>query len=95
MPKYWLAGAADEDFLGIARYGDRNFGPEASNAYRERLKAHLSRLAERPFMYPAVDHIKDGMRRSVCGVHVIYYQVFDDGVEIVRILRSQDVETSL
>ena len=88
MPKFWLAGAADEDLLGIARYGGVNFGPEASDAYRERLKVHFSRLAENPYLYPAVDHIKHGVRRSLCGVHVIYYRVADDGVEIMRILRD-------
>lgn len=95
MTKYRLAGAAKGDLAGIIRYGELNYGPEASNAYRDKLEAHFTTLGERPYLYQAVDHIKQGMRRSLCGVHVIYYRVLDDGVEIVRILRNQDIETSL
>ena len=95
MPRYRLAGAAKGDLAGIIRYGERNYGPEASNAYRDKLEAHFARLALQPYLYTAVDDLRVGYRRSVCGVHVIYYRVVDDGVEIIRILRSQDLRTSL
>ena len=39
MTKYRLAGAAKGDLVGIIRYGERNYGPEASNAYRDKLEA--------------------------------------------------------
>jgi toxin ParE1/3/4 len=46
-------------------------------------------------IYPAVDHIRVGYRRSVCGVHAIYYRLDSEGVEIVRILKNQDVSQAL
>ncbi len=95
MPNYRLAGAAKGDLDGIARYGDVNFGPEASDTYRDKLKAHFAWLAGQPYLYPAVDHIREGYRRSVCGVHAVYFRVAGDGVEIMRILRHQDPESSL
>ena len=48
-------------------------------------------IAERPNSYPAVDEIRKGYRRSVCGVDGIYYRVDNDGtVEIMAILGHQD-----
>jgi toxin ParE1/3/4 len=53
-------------------------------------------IAERPNSYPAVDHIRKGYRRSVCGVDSIYYRVDDNGiVEIMAILGSQDTDEIL
>jgi toxin ParE1/3/4 len=46
-------------------------------------------------MFPAVDHIREGYRRSVCGKHSIYFRLADNGLEIMRILGQQDLETNL
>ncbi len=64
MPEYRLTGAAEEDLIGIAQYGDENFGIEQSNRYRDQLKARFSALAAHPMRYPAVDHIQTGYRRT-------------------------------
>ncbi len=42
-------------------------------------------------LYPAVDHIRVGYRRSVCGAHSIYYRIEGEGVEIIRIIGRQDL----
>ncbi|WP_407943638.1 type II toxin-antitoxin system RelE/ParE family toxin, partial [Maribrevibacterium harenarium] len=39
---------------------------------------------------PAVDYIRPGYRRSVCGVHAIFYRVQPDYVEIMRIIGHND-----
>lgn len=77
------------DLIAIASYGDTHFGIAQSDRYRERLNKRFSILAEQPQLYPAVDHIRPGYRRSVCGIHSIYYRVAENGVEIVRILKHQ------
>jgi toxin ParE1/3/4 len=41
-------------------------------------------------LYPAADEIREGYRRSVCGVDTIYYRVVDDAVEIMAIIGRQD-----
>lgn len=53
----------------------------------------FEQIAIDPYLYPAVDDIRDGYRRSVCGVDTIYYRVVVGGVEIVRILGRQDTKT--
>ena len=95
MAKYRLSEAAKEDLIGIAQYGDEQFGIVQSDRYREKLKQRFSVLAESPELYPTVDHIRAGYRRSVCGVHSIYYLIKGKGVEIVRVLGRQDSENQL
>ncbi len=95
MASYRLSNEAKNDLINIATYGDQNFGIAQSDAYRDQLKAHFSKLADQPELYMAVDHIRKGYRRSVCGVHSIYYRIEEQGVLIVRVLRAQDIKTQL
>lgn len=90
MREYRLSKRAKDDLLAIARYGDEKFGVAQSNRYREQLKKRFSVLAEQPLLNPAVDQIRRGYRRSVCGAHSIYYRIEADGVEIMRVLKHQD-----
>ena len=95
MGEYRLAEAAKKDLMDIALYGDEHFGAVQSNRYRDQLKQRFSILAETPLLYPAVSHIRDGYRRSVCGAHSIYYRIDGDTVEIMRVLKHQDPKSQL
>jgi len=66
-----------------------------SNRYRDALKSHFKALAANPLRYPTVDHIRPGYRRSVFGVHIVYFRITGDIVEIMAVLRAQDLETHL
>lgn len=90
MSSYLLSRAAEQDLVNIAIYGDEQFGIAQSNRYRDQLKQRFSTIAEQPSMYPTVNHIRNGYRRSVCGVHSIYYRIEGESVEIMRILKNQD-----
>ena len=90
MPDYRLAQSAENDLIEIAQYGDDHYGIEQSDRYRDRLKQRFLVLADQPMLYPAVDHIRTGYRRSVCGAHSIYYRIEGDTVEIMRILKHQN-----
>ena len=90
MPKYRLTQQAEHDLLNIALYGMEQFGVEQARRYYNKLKERFDELAEQPELYPLVEHIRKGYRRSVCGVHSIYYRTDHDGVEIVRVLGRQD-----
>ncbi len=91
MGEYRLSRSAENDLIAIALYSDEQFGVAQSNRYRDRLKQRFSVLAEKPQLYPAVDHIRPGYRRSVCGAHSIYYRIEAQSVEIMRILKRQDL----
>ncbi len=92
MLNYRLSEAAKEDLIIIAQYGDENFGVVQSDNYRDQLKRQFLVIAERPLFFTAVDHIRAGYRRSVCGAHSIYYRVEGDSVEIIRIIGRQDID---
>ncbi|MFK7887352.1 MAG: type II toxin-antitoxin system RelE/ParE family toxin, partial [Gammaproteobacteria bacterium] len=53
MASYRLTTAAANDLMEIARYGDERFGVAQSDAYRDQLKAHFSRLAQQPKLFAA------------------------------------------
>ena len=91
MPNYRLSEAAKEDLIGIAQYGDEYFGVVQSDNYCSQLKLRFSVIAERPMFFPAVDHIRVGYRRSVCGAHSIYYKIESNCVEIIRIIGRQNI----
>ena len=93
--KYRISKAAEEDLIGIALFGDEHFGIAQSNRYRDQLERRFSALAEQPLLYPAVDHLREGYRRSVCGVHSIFYRIDGEIVEIIRILKNQDPQKQL
>ena len=90
MYEFRITQAAKEDLIEIAQYGDENFGVAKSDRYRDQLKQRFFILAEQPLLYPSVNHITRGYRRSVCGVHSIYYRIENNTVEIVRVLGRQD-----
>lgn len=90
MRRYKLSNEARAELVEIVRYGDEHFGVAQSDRYRDRLTEHFELLARQPLLFPAVDHIRRGYRRSVCGVHAVYYRVTDTGVEIMRLIGRQD-----
>lgn len=91
MPDYRLTVAAEQDLLQIALYGLQQFGAQQARLYYQRLVNRFEELANAPERYQTVEHIWKGYRRSVCGVHSIYYRTDQDSVEIVRILGAQDL----
>lgn len=95
MSQYRLSILAKSDLIEIARYTDERFGIEQSNIYRDRLKKRFELIAEQPLLFPAVDHIREGYRRTVCGQHSIYYRLSDSHVEIMRVLGQQDHDKEL
>jgi len=52
----------------------------------------FDKLAEQPLLYPAVDDIREGYRRSVCGTDSIYYRIEGQIVEIMALIGQQDVD---
>ncbi|KZY98902.1 hypothetical protein A3746_06215 [Oleibacter sp. HI0075] len=71
------------------------FGIEQSELYRDKLKQRFLELTEAPLIYPEVDDIREGYRRSVCGVHSIYYRIHADYIEIVRVIGRQNMKIEI
>ena len=95
MAGYELTYAADQDFENIVEFGLDTFGVDQASRYQNGMMQRFAKLAEQPKLYPTVDHIRAGYRRSVYGSHSIYYRVESQGIVIVRILGQQDLVSAL
>ena len=95
MGNYRLTEDAKEDLRRIYRYGVINFGEAQADLYYDTLISHFEQIADNPYLYQPVDHIRKGYRRSVCGADSIFYRVVDGTVEIVSILGRQDFDNLL
>jgi len=95
MAVYRLSQRADQDFESIYVFGVLNFGLEQAEIYTDGLERRFEQIATQPLLYPAIDHIQPGYRRSVYGSHAVYYRIHEDIVLIARILHSQDVDNAL
>lgn len=62
-----------------------------ADLYYDELLDHFDVLCENPKLFRAVDELREGYRRSVCNKHSIYYRINDDAVEIMAVLKRQDV----
>jgi toxin ParE1/3/4 len=92
MASYRINEDAKADLQRIYRRGVLEFGEEQADRYFNALFERFDELAAQPYQYQAVDEIRRGYRRSVCGVDSIYYRIVGNTVEIMRILGQQDVD---
>lgn len=92
---YRLSNTAKEDLIRIYRYGVYKFGSTQAEQYYNRFFEYFDRISENPYAFEAVDRIKKGYRRCVCGVDTIYYRVNTNTVEIMTIIGRQDTKTTI
>jgi len=92
MGTYKLTGDAKDDLIRIYQRGLREFGEVQADAYFNALFERFELIADRPLAYPAVEDIRVGYRRSVCGEDSIYYRVQGEIVEIMAIIGQQDLD---
>lgn len=95
MAEYRLSNVAKEDLIRIHHYGTIRFGEQQADKYFDSFFKYFDIIAQRPYAFEAVDFIRPGYRRCVCGSDSIYYQITNDVVEIMTIVGRQDIENSL
>ena len=92
MASYKLSNEAKEDLIRIYHYGVRRFGSNQADKYYDQFFENFEIIAERPFSFEAIDHLRPGYRRCVSGVDSIIFRIQDDIVEIMTIVGRQDIE---
>jgi toxin ParE1/3/4 len=92
MGSYKLSEDAQADLIRIHQRGVRLDGEAQADKYFYDFIDRFEQLAEQPYLYQAVDDIREGYRRSVCGVDSIYFRVDGDTVMIMSILGQQDAD---
>lgn len=94
MAKYRLSNVAKEDLIRIHHYGVIRFGIQQADRYFNSFFKYFEIIAQRPYAFEAVDFIRSGYRRCICGSDSIYYRIKDEIVEIMTIVGRQDIENS-
>ena len=92
MAKYILSKAAEDDLIRIYHYGLQSFGQIQADKYFQAFTKCFERIAENPFLFEAVDHIKKDYRRCVCGSDSIFYKIENGSVYITAIVGRQDID---
>ncbi len=87
--------AAEEDIARLYLYGVRRFGLTQADVYYEGLINRIEAIGENPSLYPAVNDLRPGYRRSIYGAHAIYFRTADGVVEIMRVLGRENPGTAL
>jgi toxin ParE1/3/4 len=95
MANYKLSNEAKEDLIRIHQYGMRQFGIKQADKYLNTFFECFDRIANNPLSFEAVDYIKIGYRRCVCGVDSIYFKINNESIEIIAIIGKQDIGKSL
>lgn len=95
MANYKLSNAAKEDLIRIHNFGAERFGLAQADKYFDTFFDYFEIIAKNPFSFEAVDYIRPGYRRCVCGVDSIYYRIQDDLIEIMAIIGRQDIEQNI
>ena len=95
MPNYKLTAEAEEDLWQIYHWGFSQHGEAAADEYYAAFFDRFEQIAEQPLLYPPAENIRQGYRRSVCGVDNIYYRINGKTVEIIAIVGQQGIDLSL
>ncbi|NOR76831.1 MAG: type II toxin-antitoxin system RelE/ParE family toxin [Draconibacterium sp.] len=95
MAKYRLSNVAKEDLIRIHHYGIEKIGIAQADKYFDSFFQCFDIIAQRPFSFQSVEHIKKGYRRCVCGSDSIYYRLNNNIIEIMAIIGRQDLKNIL
>lgn len=95
MAKYKIAQEAKEDLIRIHQYGVKKFGELRADKYFNSFFEYFETIAENPFAFESVNHIRKFYRRCPCGSDTIYFRIIENTIEIMAIIGKQDLENIL
>jgi len=89
---YRLTQEAKADLNRIYLRGFEEFGEMRADQYFRDFIERFEVLAEQPKMYPSANEVAEGLRKSLCGRDMIYYEIVETGIVIQFILGRQDIK---
>lgn len=92
MSNYKLSPQAEVDLFRIWLYGVQRFGQAQADKYYFAFFEQFKKIAQQPYLFVAVNYIREGYRRCHCGVDAIYYRIVNNKVEIMNIIGQQDTK---
>lgn len=93
MPSVKIAAAAEEDLKEIWSYVAEN-NPEAANKLIKEITRRFAVLRDHPQMGREQENLLVNLRSFVVKSYIIFYQPFEGGIEILRVIHgSRDIES--
>ena len=89
MRKVIVRPDAEADIEDCADYTIGGWGHEQARMYVGELRRAIESLATTASRYPLFDDVHPGLRHKRSAMHHIYYRVFDDRVEILKVIHVQ------
>ena len=84
--RFRTSPAADRDIHEIHVHGSENFGVARADAYLDLIEAALRRLSDFPELGRQRDDLDPPLRQLPVRSHIVFYQLIEDGIMVVRIL---------
>ena len=93
MPIVKVALAAQKDLIEIGEYLAQN-NPNAAIKFIKEIKNKFILLRDNPLAGRIQSNLLVNLRSFAVKKYIIFYQPFDDGIEILRVLHSsRDIES--
>ncbi len=89
MAEYRLSPRAQRDLEDLFDDTVARWGLAQAMRYTDLIEVACAELAEAPFLAPACDHIRPGVRRRGAGQHMIYFRPMPYGIAVIRILHQR------
>lgn len=95
MADYILSNETKEDLIHIHQFGVTKSRITQADKYFYSFFDYFEIIAQRPLSFESVDYIIGGYRRCPSGSDTIYDRINDSMVEIMTIIKMQDLKNIL
>jgi toxin ParE1/3/4 len=93
VSQYIISPSAIRDLEKISDYYAEN-GVEAGERFLNKFTKKCRYLTQFPRIGRSYEHLQAGMRGLLVDNHIIFYQLLNDGIEILRVVRgNRDLES--
>jgi toxin ParE1/3/4 len=93
VSQYLISPSAIRDLEAISDYYAEN-SVEAGERFLEKFTQKCRYLTQFPRIGRSYDHLQTGMRGLLVDHYIIFYQLLNDGIEILRVVRGdRDLES--
>ena len=80
---------AQRDLEGIWEYSFNLWGEDQADLYYDELLDRIENLVDNPRLGKSCDDIRPGYRSIQFALHVVYYRLMGEDIDIVRVLHER------
>ena len=88
MKRLVFRRSAIADLRAIAATTKQRWGDEQAAVYVAGLRDRIKSLRAYPLRLPVYGSNETGLRKMICGHHMVFYRVSEKEIEVIRILHE-------